>query len=106
MRWTKKYRNRNYKIVKRFALLPIRVGNEYRWLETCYILKERSHSWGEDLGWVNISWTNADTYKMWKEERQYRCADKTCKHWVEGGICQLEDAKVDNNGICYSREAK
>ena len=106
MRWTKKYRNRDYKIVKRFALLPIRVGNEYRWLETCYVLKEKSYSWGETLGWINISWTNAETYEMWKQGCQHRCIDKTCKHWVEGGFCQLEDAKVDNNGICYSRKVK
>lgn len=104
MRWTKKYhRNKDYKIVKQFALLPIRVGNEYRWFETCYVLKERSYSWGEDLGWINISWTNAETYEMWKHGCQNRCIDKTCMHWMESGFCDLKSAKVDNNGICYSR---
>lgn len=107
MKWTTKPKlNTDYKIVKRFALLPIRVNNEFRWLETCYIVKEKYYSWGEDLGWVNIAWANAETYEMWKEGRQNRCITKTCKYWAEGGFCKLEDAKVDNNGICYSREVK
>lgn len=36
MRWYKTYA----RIVKRFALLPIRIGDETRWLETVYLRQE------------------------------------------------------------------
>lgn len=36
MRWFKKDKPVN-RIVKRFAWFPIRIGDEYRWLETVYM---------------------------------------------------------------------
>jgi hypothetical protein len=44
MRWIRKMptepREGEYRIVKKFALLPYRIDNEYRWLETMYILQQ------------------------------------------------------------------
>ena len=42
MRWIKKPKVgtvRELKIVKRFLLFPTRINNEFRWLETAYIVK-------------------------------------------------------------------
>ena len=106
MKWQKKQklnRNSNCKIVKRFALFPIEINNEYRWLETCYIVKRRWISWHES-GWQNISWTDKNTYLIWKKGC-FPCHISACKHHLDGGFCALQyDAKIDNNGVCYSIE--
>lgn len=106
MRWKKKEQgNLDYKIVKRFALLPIRVGKEYRWFETCYIIKMRWYSWYES-GWWNKSWTDKETYELWKKGYKYNCncADSGCRYCINGELCFIgKEAKIDNNGVCHSR---
>lgn len=97
--------NRDYKIVKRFALLPIKINNEYRWLETCYIVKERWFSWYES-GWSKKSWTDKKTYEMWKNRYKYNCADSSCKYCINGELCSLgKEAKIEDS-ICYSWRSK
>ena len=109
MRWTKGIKN-DYRLIKRFALLPIKVNNEYRWLETCYIVQERWYSWYE-ASWCNISWTDKITYLRWKKSNsRYKkcyCAGSDCKYNLEGQLCMLGNgAVITNDGICYSREEK
>lgn len=106
MRWMKKDKgNLDYKIVKRFALFPIQVKNEYRWFETCYIVKERWFSWYES-GWINKSWTDKETYEMWKNGYRYSCADSSCKYCINGELCSLgKEAKIEYT-ICYSRRSR
>ena len=58
MRWKKKYN----RVIKRFAFLPIRVGDEYRWLETVYIRQTRRAEW------VNVMWISKEEYL---KERNY-----------------------------------
>ena len=107
MRWIKKPKlNTDYKIVKRFALLPIRVNNEFRWLETCYIVKQRWYDF-YDTGWANLSWTDQTTYLRWKRNRDQicHCADSSCKYNSEGEFCMLgRGAVLTNDGVCYSKE--
>lgn len=106
MKWTKKTKIRDYRMVKRFALFPIRVNDEYKWLETCYILQERWYSFYE-AEWCNISWVDKQTYLKWKEDKFTRCscADSLCKYNYDGEFCMLGNAAmISNNGICYSKE--
>lgn len=106
MRWQKKQKSvTDYKIVKRFALFPICANNEWRWLETCYILKTRWIDWGE-TGWTNSSWVSKNTYLIWKQGSK-RCDDDKCKYCMDGVICALQyDANIDAYGICRSKERK
>ena len=106
MRWQKKQKSvTDYKIVKRFALFPICVNNEWRWFETVYILKTRWASWGE-LEWINSSWVSENAYRVWKQGAM-RCDEVKCKHCIDGAICALQyDANIDAYGICRSREIK
>ena len=104
MRWQKKQKSvTDYKIVKRFALFPICIGNEWRWLETCYIVKTRWISWGES-GWTNTAWTTKNAYLVAKKG-SHLCANTTCKYCIGGVVCKLQhEATIDNMGICRSRE--
>ena len=50
MRWHQPHHGK-VRVVKRFALFPMRVYGEYRWLETCYI-KQEYNFWQEC--WENV----------------------------------------------------
>ena len=104
MRWQKKQKSvTDYKIVKRFALFPICINNEWRWLETCYILKTLWISWHEEE-WTNTAWVSENAYLAWKQGSK-RCDDKNCKYCIDGAVCALQyEAKVNNYGICLSKE--
>ena len=106
MRWKKKQKSlTDYKIVKRFTLFPICVNNEWRWFETCYILKTRWSRWGE-LKWTNTSWVSENAYRVWKQGAR-RCDEIKCKHCMDGTICALQyNANIDDYGICRSKEIK
>ena len=60
MRWTVKEKRypcwNDRRIVKRFAFVPIRVGNEKRWLEVVYI-KQR---YGREFGSCSRCWINEE----------------------------------------------
>lgn len=59
MRWTANYHGK-IRYVKRFALLPIKIDHEVRWLETCYIRQY----WHEYYGWwLNTEFITEETYK-------------------------------------------
>ena len=62
MRWVKKYD----RIVKTFALFPIRIHMEWRWLEMVYI-KQHRH-WGNGDFWIDDEFTTKEEYKEWRRE--------------------------------------
>ena len=106
MRWQKKQKSvTDYKIVKRFTLFPMCVNNEWRWLETCYILKTRWISWYE-AEWTNTAWVSENAYLVWKQGSK-RCDEDKCKHCIDGAICALQyTANIDDYGVCRSKEIK
>lgn len=54
MRWKKKYS----RIVKKFALFPVKIDDEYRWLETVYV-EQGWHHW---YGWRDNKFINEEEY--------------------------------------------
>ena len=52
----------NFRYVRRFALFPIRAGQEVKWLEVCYIRQRRWISWGAE-GWENDKFIDKSMYK-------------------------------------------
>lgn len=77
MRWMEKP-EANTRIVRRFALFPIKLDKEYRWLEVVYIYQIRK--WdrrGRRLHWQNVSYANKRTWEMWRNEQN----PKSIKEW-------------------------
>ena len=64
MKWKKPYNNQ-MRIVERFALLPIRIGNDIVWLETCYI-KQHYNGYGD--WWKNSSFVTQEDYIHYQKE--------------------------------------
>lgn len=65
MRWKSPTRG-NIRIIKRFAIIPIEVKDEVRWLEWCYIKQEYCCGYCE--GWWNsIKFVTEDDYERYKE---------------------------------------
>ena len=116
MRWKKKPK-KEVKFVKKFAFLPICVGPERRWLEMCYLKKEKWYDWGE-TGWSNTlfydtkeAWLNAIKEYEQEEFRKklevsYLCHQEKCKHNKDHWCSLGHEAKIDNNGVCYSKEVE
>ena len=50
MRWSQPHHGK-VRVVRKFALFPIRIYNERRWLESCYI-KQEYNLWGNC--WLNV----------------------------------------------------
>ena len=69
MRW----KERSKRIIKRFAILPVCIDGEYRWLETVYILQYFGnvyHSWrSATIGWYNSRFVTKADYIHMKEEQ-------------------------------------
>lgn len=53
MRWIKKKRTTDKRIVRRFAWLPYLIGDTWIWLEMYYELKEWNPNYG---GWYTIDY--------------------------------------------------
>ena len=65
MRWFKGY----IRIKKKFALLPVRIDSEVRWLETVYIYQRKDRF--RDC-WLNIRFETKQAYlKRKAEEKEY-----------------------------------
>ena len=70
MTWkTKRAKNRhlnNGRIIKRFALLPIKTIYNWKWLEICYIkqvrLKINGYFGSFSYKWINISFVTKNIY--------------------------------------------
>ena len=59
MRFTTNYHGQ-VRYIKRFALFPIKVDNEIRWLETCYLRQ----TWHESYcAWLNNEFVTEGVYK-------------------------------------------
>lgn len=67
MKFKLKDKSNEYKhgrIIKRFALFPIKIGLEIRWFETCYIRQRYWSSWHE-TGWEDLDFATVDDYENW-----------------------------------------
>lgn len=62
MRWIRK----PIKIVKRFAILPIRIEDEYRWLEMVYIFKKYKNSLFPR--YINVVFLTKQQYELYTKE--------------------------------------
>jgi hypothetical protein len=54
------------RIIRRFALLPISLDDEIRWLETVYIAQAYSTSWGN---WYNEQFANRMQWELWEQDK-------------------------------------
>lgn len=68
MRWSVP-RTGERRIIKRFALLPIEIDNEYVWLEEVYI--EQSYSRNREK-WINWSYSTKEEYIQYRETIKHR----------------------------------
>lgn len=66
MEWNKPD-NGDERIVKRFALLPIRIYKNVKWLKMCYIRQVYIERYGYSL-WNNLSFVTKDEYIRTKEK--------------------------------------
>lgn len=62
MRWRKK----TMKVVRRFALFPIRIGYEYRWLEVVYIRRFKRDPY---ILWRNDKFVDKETFIKSKKKQ-------------------------------------
>lgn len=56
-----RYHHRFTRIIRRFAIFPIIICGEYRWLETVYIIQRYNHN-NIFLPWYNDSFTTKSKY--------------------------------------------
>lgn len=71
MRWIKKNYYKSTRVVRKFALFPICVGDETRWLETVYILQKRAFP-GAPY-WTDVDFvTKEEYYFQFKKEEEER----------------------------------
>ncbi len=63
MRWYRHHHGKT-RVVKRFALFPIEIAGECRWLEICYI-KQKYNFWLEM--WFNEEFVESTTKEMLDE---------------------------------------
>ena len=63
MKWHNIYKEiekfKGYRYIKRFAIFPIKINNEYRWLETCYIRQ----AYRDGAYWKNECFINKEVYE-------------------------------------------
>lgn len=53
--------NKGTRIIRRFALFPIKAGNKIKWLEVCYIL-QREWNLGYESGWEHVKFVDKNDY--------------------------------------------
>lgn len=66
MRWYD-HKNGDRKIVRRFALIPISINGEHRWLETCYIELVYACNWCE--GWFFEHFVTKEDYENYRKNK-------------------------------------
>lgn len=67
MRW-KRIHSR---VIRRFALFPIEIDEEFRWLEVVYIwqrLRWTPYSVFYDYKWENKEFVDKEFYKTWRKQ--------------------------------------
>ena len=58
--------NNDTRIIKRFAIIPVGIDKEIRWLEFVYIEQIYSDFYGS---WLNNRFVDQDRWKMYKKEK-------------------------------------
>ena len=71
-----RYRKRLKRVVKRFAIFPIKICGEYRWLETVYIV-QRYNEYSPLQKWYNREFTTKFEYE--KDKQKWIINSKYCK---------------------------
>lgn len=71
-----RYRRRHSRVVRKFAIFPIKINGEYRWLETVYIVK-RCNFYSLIFKWYNYSFTTKSEYE--KDKQKWFINSKYCK---------------------------
>lgn len=68
MRWTRK----QFRVLKRFAFLPIEIDEEFRWFEWVYIqqIYNPYSSNASILGWVTKKFVSRHEYLSFKKEKK------------------------------------
>ena len=64
MKWISKYKDDDVRVIERFLLIPWKLGNEWRWLETAYI-KEVYYS----STWLEKRWATHEEYMAYTVEQ-------------------------------------
>ena len=64
-----KWKKRKYRYIRRFALFPIKIRSEYRWLEIVYI--EQHRNWLDC--WENLQFITEEEYRKDKLAERERC---------------------------------
>ena len=66
MRWSRKWQ----RVIRRFALFPIRVQDEYRWLEVVYIRQKKKLSCKPliEHEWYNCDFVDRGYYMTWRKQ--------------------------------------
>lgn len=68
MRWVRP----EWRIVKRFAIFPIEIDDEIRWLETVYIHQHYGEGGLLNLvGWWNKKFVSREDYETYKVLKKY-----------------------------------
>jgi hypothetical protein len=57
------------KAVKRFAIFPIKIGNEIRLLETCYILRTKYEGCNKPHSWKNERFITKEDYYFYIQKK-------------------------------------
>ena len=91
MRWYKKdKRFEEIRYKKKFALFPIKINNEVRWLENVYLKQERWYSWYE-TGCNNTAFLTEEEFNQrmteYKETLSQQFAES---HRLEAEIMRFE----------------
>lgn len=71
-----RYRHRRSRIIRRFAIFPIVICGEYRWLETVYIVQRYDHN-AAIFRWYNSSFTYKSNYE--KDKQKWFINSRYCK---------------------------
>jgi hypothetical protein len=54
------------RLIRKFALLPIFIDGEIRWLETVYIEQAYSVGWGN---WYNENFATQKQWEQWEQDK-------------------------------------
>lgn len=71
-----RYRHRGSRVIRKFAIFPIKINGEYRWLETVYIIQHYNRN-AVFLGWYNCAFTTKSEYE--KDKQKWFINSRYCK---------------------------
>lgn len=71
-----RYRRRFKRIIRKFAIFPIVICGEYRWLETAYIVQRYNH-YAVFIKWYDSEFTTKSEYE--KDKQKWFINSRYCK---------------------------